>query len=72
MTRRRIGLALGSGSARGWAHIGAIDALAQAKSIPKSSAGPRSGALVGAAYVAGRLAELRQWAETATWREIVR
>jgi NTE family protein len=30
------------------------------------------GALVGAAHVAGRLAELRQWAETATWRKIAR
>ena len=29
------------------------------------------GALVGAAYVAGRLADLRQWAEAASWREIV-
>ena len=30
MTRPRIGLALGSGSARGWAHIGVIDALIEA------------------------------------------
>jgi NTE family protein len=29
------------------------------------------GSLVGAAYVAGRLGELRQWAEAATWREVV-
>lgn len=28
------------------------------------------GSLVGAAYVAGRLGELRQWAEAATWREV--
>ena len=71
MTRRRIGLALGSGSARGWAHIGAIDALTEAGIDPEIVCGTSIGALVGAAYVAGRLAELRQWAEAATWREIV-
>jgi NTE family protein len=71
MTRRRIGLALGSGSARGWAHIGAIDALAEAGIHPDIVCGTSIGALVGAAYVAGRLAELRQWAEAATWREII-
>ena len=71
MTRRRIGLALGSGSARGWAHIGAIDALAEAGIEPDIVCGTSIGALVGAAYVAGRLTELRQWAEAATWREII-
>ena len=71
MTRRRIGLALGSGSARGWAHIGAIDALTEAGIEPDIVCGTSIGALVGAAYVAGRLAELRQWAEAATWREII-
>lgn len=71
MTRPRIGLALGSGSARGWAHIGVIDALAEAGIEPDIVCGTSIGALVGAAYVAGRLAELRQWAEIATWREII-
>jgi NTE family protein len=71
MTRRRIGLALGSGSARGWAHIGAIDALTEAGIEPDIVCGTSMGALVGAAYVAGRLTELRQWAEAATWREII-
>ena len=59
MTRRRIGLALGSGSARGWAHIGAIDALTGAGIEPEIVCGTSIGALVGAAYVAGRLADLR-------------
>jgi len=71
MTRRRIGLALGSGSARGWAHIGAIDALTEAGIDPEIVCGTSIGALVGAAYVAGRLADLRRWAEAATWREII-
>ncbi|MGE0701140.1 MAG: patatin-like phospholipase family protein [Hyphomicrobiaceae bacterium] len=72
MTRPRIGLALGSGSARGWAHIGVIDALTEAGIRPDIVCGASMGALVGAAHVAGRLAELRQWAGTATWRTIAR
>lgn len=71
MTAPRIGLALGSGSARGWSHIGIIESLAEAGIEADIVCGTSMGSLVGAAYVAGRLTELRQWAETATWREIV-
>ena len=71
MATRRIGLALGSGSARGWSHIGVIDALAEAGIEADIVCGTSIGSLVGAAYVAGHLADLRQWAEKATWREIV-
>jgi NTE family protein len=72
MTRSSIGLALGSGSARGWAHIGVIDSLLEAGIEPDIVCGTSIGALVGAAHVAGRLVDLRQWAETATWRKIAR
>lgn len=71
MKRSRIGLALGSGSARGWAHIGVIDALAEAGIEPDIVAGTSIGSLVGAAYVAGRLSALRDWAKAATWRELL-
>ena len=71
MTAPRIGFALGSGSARGWSHIGIIESLAEAGIEADIVCGTSMGSLVGAAYVAGRLTELRQWAETATWREIV-
>jgi len=71
MARPRIGLALGSGSARGWSHIGVIDALAEAGIEPDIVSGTSIGSLVGAAYVAGQLPALRQWAMAATWREIV-
>jgi len=71
MTRPRIGLALGSGAARGWSHIGVIDALAEAGIEPDVVSGTSIGSLVGAAYVAGRLTALRQWAMAVTWREIV-
>jgi NTE family protein len=70
MSAPRIGLALGSGSARGWSHIGVIEALAEAGIEPDIVCGTSIGSLVGAAYVAGRLADLRRWAEKATWREI--
>lgn len=71
MVAPRIGLALGSGSARGWSHIGIIESLAEAGIEADIVCGTSIGAFVGAAYVAGRLTELRQWAETVTWREIV-
>lgn len=71
MAAPRIGLALGSGSARGWSHIGIIDALAEAGIEADIVCGTSIGSLIGAAYVAGRLADLRRWAEKATWREIV-
>ena len=71
MTRPRIGLALGSGAARGWAHIGVIDALGEKGIEPDIVCGASIGALVGAAYVTGRLPELRRWTEAATWRDVV-
>jgi NTE family protein len=71
VTRPRIGVALGSGSARGWAHIGVLDALREAGIEPDIVCGASIGSLVGGAYVAGQLAKLRQWAEAATWRDIV-
>ncbi|HUI19567.1 MAG TPA: patatin-like phospholipase family protein [Methylocella sp.] len=71
MARTRIGLALGSGSARGWSHIGVIDSLIEAGIEPDIVCGTSIGSLVGAAYVAGRLGDLRKWAVMATWREVV-
>ncbi len=71
MTAPRIGLALGSGSARGWSHIGIIESLAEAGIEADIVCGTSIGSLVGAVYVAGRLTDLRQWAEAATWREVV-
>jgi NTE family protein len=56
-----VGLALGSGSARGWAHIGVIRALEQAGIRPDLVCGTSIGALVGAAYAAGELERLEQW-----------
>jgi NTE family protein len=71
MQRLRIGLALGSGSARGWSHIGIIESLAEEGIEADIVCGTSMGALVGAAYVAGQLTPLRKWAEAVSWREIV-
>lgn len=56
-----IGLALGSGSARGWAHIGVLRALEQAKIRPDLICGSSIGALVGAAYAVGELDRFEHW-----------
>jgi NTE family protein len=72
MSRTRIGLALGSGSARGLSHIGVLDALIEAGIKPDVVCGSSIGALVGAAYIAGKLGGFRDWAESATWRQVVR
>jgi len=58
--RPRVGLALGSGSARGWAHIGVIRALEKAGIRPDIVCGTSIGALVGAAYAAGELDRLER------------
>ena len=59
--RPRVGLALGGGSARGWAHVGVIRALEQAGIKPDLVCGTSIGALVGAAYAAGELEHFEQW-----------
>jgi len=56
----RIGLALGSGSARGWAHIGAIRELESRGIKPDLVCGTSIGALVGAAYAGGALDALER------------
>jgi NTE family protein len=57
----RIGLALGGGAARGWAHVGVIRALEQRGIRPDLICGTSAGALVGAAYAAGELDQFEQW-----------
>jgi NTE family protein len=59
--RRRVGLALGSGSARGWAHVGVIRALEEAGIRPDLVCGTSVGSLVGAAYAAGELDRFEKW-----------
>lgn len=67
----KIGLALGSGSARGWAHIGVIRALAEEGITPDIITGCSIGALVGAAYAKGELDKLEDWVRQLRWKEVV-
>jgi NTE family protein len=57
----KLGLALGSGASRGWAHIGVIQQLQQLGIKPDIVCGTSIGALVGAAYVAGNVDKLESW-----------
>ncbi len=68
----RIGVALGSGSARGWAHIGVLQELEAAGIRPQVICGTSVGALVGAVAAAGRLDALAGWATGLEWWDIVR
>lgn len=66
-----IGLALGSGAARGWAHIGVINALADAGIEPQVVAGASIGAVVGAAFAAGKLAPYEEWVRQLDRRKVI-
>ena len=67
----RIGLALGGGSARGWSHLGVIEALEEAGIYPDVVAGCSIGAVVGGAYAAGRIGALKEFALSLTRRRVV-
>jgi len=58
---QKIGLALGSGAARGLAHIGVIQRLEQEGIRPAIVCGSSIGSLIGAAYAMGRLGRLTEW-----------
>jgi len=62
----RIGVALGSGSARGWAHIGVLRTLRAAGILPDVVCGTSIGAIVGAFFCLGRLDTLEDWARRLT------
>lgn len=69
--RPRIGLALGGGAARGWAHIGVLEVLAEAGYAPDVIAGTSIGAVVGGCFAAGKLEQLRDFALGLTKRRVV-
>ncbi len=64
--RPSIGLALGGGVARGWAHIGVVQRLDELGIRPDIVAGTSVGALVGGCWVAGHLPALEEWARSLT------
>jgi len=70
-TRPRIGLALGAGVARGWAHIGVLRALKRLGIEPDIVTGTSVGALVGGCYLAGHLDTLEEWTRNLSRMKIV-
>ncbi|MEE8295610.1 MAG: patatin-like phospholipase family protein [Sphingomonadales bacterium] len=62
LRRPKIGLALGSGVARGWAHIGVMKALKAKGIVPDVVVGTSIGAVVGAAHVTDSMDNLENWA----------
>ena len=69
--KNKIGLALGTGSARGWAHIGVIKALNEANIKVDYVAGVSIGAVVGAVYAAGNINALEDVALQLNWKQIL-
>lgn len=66
----KIGIALGSGSARGWAHIGVLQGLRDMGIEPQIVVGCSVGAMVGASYALNKIDELEAWATSLTWRDV--
>jgi len=69
--RPTIGLALGGGAARGFAHIGVIRTLVSKGLAPDVIAGTSIGAVAGGCYAAGHLDEFEQWGRGLTARNIL-
>jgi len=68
---RKIGLALGSGSARGWSHIGVIRGLQEADVAIDIVCGSSIGALVGGAYAAGKLDDAEKLIRGLAWSDVL-
>lgn len=70
MKRGKIGIALGGGAARGWAHIGVLRTLAEAGIVPDIIAGTSIGAVVGGCFAADKLDDLQGFALELTRRRV--
>ena len=69
--RPTIGLALGGGAARGFAHIGVIRALVAKGLAPDVIAGTSIGAVVGGCFAAGKIDEFEAWSRSLTRRSLI-
>lgn len=72
LPKPKIGLALGAGIARGWAHIGVLERLRAAGIEPDIICGTSIGALVGGTYAAGKIEVLDHWARQMTRGRMLR
>ncbi|TQI80735.1 NTE family protein [Serratia fonticola] len=72
MRKVKIGLALGAGAAKGWAHIGVINALRKLGIEADIVAGCSVGALVGAAFASHRLPVMEQWVRSFSYWDVIK
>jgi NTE family protein len=70
-TRPSIGLALGGGAARGFAHVGVLRTLVAHGIVPDVIVGTSIGAVVGGCYAARQLDTLETWARRLTVRSVL-
>jgi len=70
--KKTVSLVLGSGGARGYAHIGAIEMIEKQGYEIKSISGSSMGALVGGLYAAGKLSEFKKWVLSLNTIEVVK
>jgi NTE family protein len=68
--RRKVGVVLGAGAARGWAHIGALQELAALGVVPDIVVGASVGAVVGGCFAAGKLEQLEIFTRSLTKRRV--
>jgi NTE family protein len=68
---RKVGVALGSGSARGWSHIGVVRSLLEAKIPIDYACGASVGALVAGSLAAGFLDPLDRWVRKLSWSHVI-
>ena len=71
VVRPTIGLALGGGAARGFAHIGVVRTLVAHGIVPDVIVGTSIGAVVGGCYAAKEMDNLENWARTLTVRGVL-
>ncbi|RJG09637.1 alpha/beta hydrolase [Pseudomonas cavernicola] len=69
---KRVALVLGSGGARGYAHIGAIEELERRGYDIACIAGCSMGAVIGGIYATGKLKEYREWIESLDYLDVLR
>jgi NTE family protein len=70
--KKRVALVLGSGGARGYAHIGVIEEIERRGYEISCIAGCSMGAVVGGIYAAGKLGEYRRWIESLDYLDVLR
>jgi len=68
---KKLGIALGSGSARGWSHIGVLNALEESGIKVDYVSGTSIGSVVGAVYSIGDIKDFEKFARSIDWKSIV-